>query len=520
MLAAKDYTHVGAQDWARIAAKALKLKDGEKLLLAVSDEHSGGVTSCMPEVKHVLAGFAQHANIMLLNGDDFEYESPTLFTRAMQEVDARFPQKTGPTYRLALIEAAERVLHEKVAADVATLTALIKENPHRQIVKVIGNHENFTTFRDALTQLEQKFPNFQWTPEVAVIPMPGNGKDTRDRLLAVHGDLQMDDLWFVEEGGTDKERKLYTHRDMAEKVVNIATSYWAPSAQKQEKGQGVVNWWRKPNATAKTLYTELLFRAQEGDFHQAVKKNELKMDRLDELERRLKKRHKKFQEFAAELEQRTDLPPDKKEAEALVYRRSIEHYEKKLEQLHDRAKSLDGKSSMLLSYRFKSPRTILHYKKLGESEAKVFTSKQLERATHINYGHTHVSAEAVEIDGANGDKKIVSNNASVTGAIMCKPLDDKRQPRKLTKHDDPDAVDLGNLGALVYRVNKEGKITAITSLGRVLCENLNLVKQMLRDVPKPPPQPPETEAGLRLVAINPEHIARKKTGQQDDHGVA
>src|ERR1700740_2039924 len=124
MLHAKDCTHLTANDWAGIAAKIIKLKDGEKLLLAVSDEHTGGVTSCMPEVKQVIDGFARHAAIVLLNGDDFEFESPTAFITTLQEIQKRFTHLRGPDHRKALCNEAATILRQKVADDITALTAL------------------------------------------------------------------------------------------------------------------------------------------------------------------------------------------------------------------------------------------------------------------------------------------------------------------------------------------------------------------------------------------------------------
>jgi hypothetical protein len=502
MLQAKDCAHLTAKDWAGIAAKIIKLKEGEQLLLAVSDGHEGGVTSCMPEVKQALDGFSSQANILLMNGDDFEYESPLAFKEAAAELYKRFPAR-GADYKKAMLETAEAVLHQKVKDDIAVLTTLIKENPPRKIVKVIGNHENFETFRDALTELEKQYPdNFQWVAEVAIIPMPGGEKDKRDRLLATHGDLQMDDLWFVEDGGTDIERKCLTHREMAQKAVSIATNIWAASAQKQEKGQAFVNWWRKPNVTAKTLYAELLYHAQEGDFYKAVKKNEIDLDALDLTVSKLKKRCKKFEELQEELAQRTDLLPPQFEAENLVYTRAIERTTQQLENIEGRIGDLARKSQVMLPHGLKSDRTVNFYKKLGDHEPKILTSKTLEKVTHVNYGHTHVSAEEVKISGIQGKEVVVSNNASVTGAIMQRPLDTKGRPDTWTRNTQPE-TELGNLGMLLYRV-KDGRITEIKTVGRVLAENIHLVKQLVNEVPK------LTHLAVNK-AITPEAIAQKRT---------
>jgi hypothetical protein len=89
------------------------------------------------------------------------------------------------------------MLHEEVAINITALEAIITQNPKQHIMKVIGNHENFETFRDALTELENKYPNFQWCTEAALIPIAGGKEGKQQTLLAVHGDLQMDDLWFV-----------------------------------------------------------------------------------------------------------------------------------------------------------------------------------------------------------------------------------------------------------------------------------------------------------------------------------
>ena len=516
MLTAKDCAHLNADDWAGIAAKILKLKKDEKLLVSISDEHMGGVTSCMPDVKPVIDGFAKHSQIMLLNGDDFEYESPIAFIQKMPELKERFGHLGAAAYREALVTEAEAVLHQKVAEDIETLRALITENTGRKIMKVIGNHENFETFRNALTDLAAQYPNFQWTPEVAIISMPGGSKETRDRLLATHGDLQMDDLWFVEDGGTDKERKCYNHREMAEKVVNIATKSWAPSAEKQEKGQGIVNWWRKPNATAKTLYAELLFRAQEGDFHHAIRKTELDRDSLSTTEIKLQKRKKKFESFQEELDGREGMDESQKKEEALVYQRAIEKIDGQLEVIEKRLKALDNRSTVLFPHAIKPLHTVLHYTKPGENEPHLFTSKSLARVSHVNYGHTHVSAEGVEINGLDNKKIIVSNNASVTGAVIKKKLDDKGKPLTSVGAYD-DLADLGNLGVLLYRV-KDGKITEITSMGRLITENLHAIKHLISDIPKPPKEKkPSTDDALpHVAAITPESIIRKKEGQSED----
>jgi uncharacterized spore protein YtfJ len=513
MLHTKECAHLNADDWAGIVSKILRPKEGETFLMAVSDGHAGGVTSCMPEVKDVINGCAQHASILLLNGDDFEYESPAAFLSTIDELKTRYHHLKGSKYKEALREEAEAVLHQKVAEDIATLELLITENPDRKIVKVIGNHENFETFRDALTQLAEKHPNFQWTPEVAILPMPGGTKGERDRLLATHGDLQMDDLWFVEEGGTDKERKCYTHQQMAEKAVGIATRYWAPSAQKQEKGQGVVNWWRKPNATAKTLYAELLFRAQEGDFSQALKKTDMDASALETTQIKLEKRQKKFNAFKDELAQREGVTDEQRAAEMQVYDRALETMEQQLDTVKERRDNLARRASMTFPHMLKAPKTVLHYTKLGENEPRLFTSKALGRITHVNYGHTHVSAEAAEIKGMDGKTITVSNNASVTGAIIRQPLDTEGKPRTVGKGEAAEA-DVGNVGMLIYRV-KDGNVTEITTVGRLIAENIHLVRQLIRDVKKQHGQEIHQPG-----AITPDTIIHKKiTGQQDDKQV-
>lgn len=503
MLHAKDCAHLTAKDWAGIAKKIIKLQNDEQLLLAVSDEHSGGVTSCMPEVKYALEGFATHANILLMNGDDFEYESPLAFKEAIAELEKKYPAR-GADFRRAMLETAERILHEKVRDDIEVLRTLITQNPKRKIVKVIGNHENFETFRDALAELEKQYPeNFQWVAEMAIIPMPGGEKGKRDRLLATHGDLQMDDLWFVEDGGTDIERKCLTHTEMAQKAVSIATNIWASSAQKQEKGQKFVNWWRKPNVTAKTLYAELLYHAQEGDFYKAVKKNELDIEALELTAIKLKKRKKKFEEFKEELAQRSDLNDEQREAENLVYTRAIERTSQQLEDINDRLDDLDRKTHAMLPLGLKSDRKVNYYKKLGEHDPRIFTSKTLEKVTHVNYGHTHVSAEEVKIGGIQGKELIVSNNASVTGAIMQKPLDAKGRATWPVRGAQPE-TDFGNLGMLLYRV-KDGKITETKTVGRLLAENIHLVKEIIKEIPKP------THLAVNK-AITPEAITQKRSG--------
>jgi hypothetical protein len=379
---------------------------------------------------------------------------------------------------------------------------------------VIGNHENFVTFRDALTKLAKQHPNFQWVPEVAIIPMPGGKKDKKDRLLATHGDLQMDDLWFVEDGGSDKERKCFTHKQMAEeKVVSIATRSWAPSAQKQEKGQGVVNWWRKPNATAKTLYAELLYRAQEGDFAQAVEKTGLNKGVMQTTETKLTKRKAKFETFMKELEGKRDiLDPGQYAAEMEIYDLAIKHLDKNLVRVRERLQSLDRKSNALFPHVLLKHDAALHYQKLGDHEPRLFTSKTLGRITHINYGHTHVPTEGVEIGGLDDKKITVSNNASVTGALMRKKLDAVGNPAIPVRGEEP-VTDLGNLNMLLYRVH-DGKIKEITSVGKLLTKHLNLVKQMIRDVPKPAAD--VKEDGPRRSAIHPDTIQRRRAAN-DDH---
>ncbi|MBY0406889.1 MAG: hypothetical protein K2Q01_04305, partial [Rickettsiales bacterium] len=500
---------------AEIFKKIYKLKDSEKLVLAVSDEHAGGFTSCMPEAKAAIDGMAAHAHTVLMNGDDFEYESPKAFLDRMPEFQKKYGHLGSAAYKEALHKEAVAVLHTKVTEDIASIEEQLEAHPERRIVKVIGNHENFATFRDALMALEAKYTNFQWTPEMAIISMPGGSKEKRDRLLAVHGDLQMDDLWFVEEGGTDRERRLHTHESMADKVVGIATKYLAPSAQKQEKGQSIVNWWRKPNATAKTLYTELLFRAQEGDFYQAVKKTELDKGVLETTEAKLHKRRKKFESFKAELAENKTMLPDAMAAEMLVYDRAIERIDKHLERIAPRLDVVQKKSLALGPTTFKSPRSISYYKKAGEVDAKLFTSNVLEKISHINYGHTHVSAEGVAVNGLGGKEITVSNNASVTGAIMKKPLDAKGKPGTTPKGEEPQ-TELGNLGVLLYRV-KDGKITEITTMGRLITENIHLVRQMVRQVPKLA-LPPVPANDVHAPPIHPDEIRRRLEGQNEGTG--
>ena len=484
MLHAKDCAHLTAKDWTGIVAKIVKLKEGESLLLAVSDGHEGGVTSCVPEVKQVIAGFAQHAKIVLLNGDDFEYESPSSFMDQLQEIKDRHSHLRGDDYKNALRHEVESILHQKVAEDIAGLRKFISENPERMVVKVIGNHENFITFRNELAKLEIEYPNFQWVPEVAIIPIPGGKKGKRDRLLGVHGDLQMDDLGIVEDGGTDRERKCYTHEQMAEKVVNIAIKSWSPSAQKQEKGQSIVDWWRKPKPTAKILYAELEYRAKQGDFFNAIKKNDLSISGLNDSVSRLEKRKKKFESWKCKLDEREDLTPEQRDEQTLVYDKSIETIDQRLANINARLKVVEGKSGAYFPHSLKSSKTVLHYKKLGKNEPRLFTSESLERVTHINYGHTHVSAEGIEIKGMKDRTVTVSNNASVTGVVMRRPLDEDGRPAALARGASP-ATDLGNLSMLVYRV-KDGKITQITTAGQIIAENIQQVKQLIRAMPIPP----------------------------------
>lgn len=490
MLYANDCAHLDAKDWSKIAAKIIKLKKGEKLLFAISDEHSGGVTSCMPEMKPVIDGFASQADIWLMNGDNFEYESPTAFMQAMEELKQRQPFLTGKALKEKLLLLAETVLHQKVSEDIATLTTQIQENPDRKIVKVIGNHENFATFRKELKKLEKQFPNFQWVAETAIIPIPGDTKEPRDRLLATHGDLQMDDLWFVEDGGTDKERKCLTHSEMAAKVVKIATKPFAASAQKQEKGQGFVNWWRKPNATAKTVYAELLFRAQEGDFHQAKDKADINADALCSTLEILNSRKDKFRTMRKELDEKPEISDTQKKEETKIYTRALESIEEQIKRVASRLEQIEEASNKLFHHTITTPKTILHYKKLGDNEPQILTSKKLDRVTHINYGHTHVSAEAAIINSQNKTPITVSNNASVTRAIMQQPIYSMGNLSKLLSTQPPQ-TDIGNLGMLLYRT-KDGKITEITTIGRLISENIHVVNELIRKPATPllekPPQ--------------------------------
>lgn len=499
MLYARDCTHLTARDWTNIAGKLLHLEQGEKLLVAVSDEHAGGITSCMNQVKPVIEGFAAHADILLLNGDNFEYESPAAFQPKILELQTQFPDKkarNSKQYQHALQQAAEETLHQKVDEDIAALNALIREKPARKIIKVIGNHENFKTFRKKLATLEKKNPNFQWASELAIIPMPGDNTETKkDRLLATHGDLQMDDLWWVEPGGTDKERERFKHQDMAKKVIRTIIpewwKFWTPAAAKQEKAQGFVSWWREARTTANALYTELSFRATEGDFHAAVNKNQLDMEALETEKAKLKEQKKEFKTLRKAIEQRTDMTEEQRKAEIKIYKRAMRKMGKHLETLKKQMDALSKKSKAFFPQNFISPKTILHYKELGEAGPKLFTSDVLKDITHINYGHTHVSEEGTEIKGVDNTSITVSNNASVTGAIMQQPLSADGHPRALAKGETA-FTDLANLGILLYHI-KDGKITNITTAGRLIREHLDQVKHLMQEAqPLSPPQSPPT----------------------------
>lgn len=577
MLLANDCKGVTADDWAEIADRILKRKEGEQFLLAVSDEHSGGVTSCIEDVKSVLGGFGQQAGRILLNGDDFEYESIASLQKVVEDMKGENGKLT-PEQMEQLPAIASDLLHAKVKEDIAVLEKLVEENPKRQVIKVIGNHENFETFRKGLDELAQRHNNFFWTPEVAIMSMPGGEKGTRDRLLATHGDLQMDDLWFVGEGGTDKERHCLTHEEMVDKAVGIVTRYWTPSAQKQEKFQGFVKWWRKPNATAKALYSELLYRAQEGDVARAINKADINMDALATAQIKLKKRQRKFREFLSELDEAGErvvavpvladsVPADSEKepvvaatvtaiegdeavldageasgirvplrgfaaggqdpqlqvgdtvevylrSEREVYERALAKIEQRLEIVEARIEDLHRKAPAMFQHRLKSDKVTLEYLKPNGKPPKLFTSRALEGVTHVNYGHTHVSAEAVEIKGIGGKEITVSNNASLTGAIMTQPLDDKGEFRKAVKGEEPQ-TDLGNMGALLYRI-KDGKITEITTMGRLIAENLHQVKQMVREAQK---KHEREDVPDGPSAIRPEDIIRRRaSGEQTGPG--
>ncbi len=492
MLYARDCAHLTADDWEKISARLIDLKPGEKLLVAVSDEHAGGVTSCMPEAKAAVDGFERNANILLLNGDNFEYESPAAFINKFERTKARLTHLGRKEYKQALREEAEAVLKRKEWDDISTLRAMAQQIPGRQIIKVIGNHENYKAFRKKLDVLEKETLNFQWTPELALIPMPGGTKETRDRLLAMHGDLQMNDLIWVEPGGTDKERYCLSREDMAKKVVKIAKKQALASAEKQEKLQYIVDYWRQPLHAANTLYEQLMFRAQEGDFFRATKKAELELGALENIEVKKAERKEVLEAELEALQKRKDMEPEAQEKEAREYTNMIGNIEKELHELGTKGDLLRRKSRAMSEYP-KSPVSILEYKKLGESEPKLFTSEILKRVSHINYGHTHVSAEALEIKGIDGRKVTVSNNASVTGAVMRKPLPGGTPQTAVSSSgitngsggviQEQELTDLGNLGMLLYRVNAEGKITQVITAGRLISEKIDIVRDMIGEVP-------------------------------------
>lgn len=485
MLKPTDYSHLTAKNWADIAKKLLGLKEDQKLIMAVSDEHEGGVTSKIPDVKNVLLGFAQKADILLLNGDDYEYESPTALARTIRDLMDKYKHLPPAESRQELLKETVQILKNKVDEDISNLEIQIKENPDRKILKVIGNHENFQYFREKLQELEERHANFQWSPEVEIIRVPGaKKKKNADHILAVHGDLQMYDLGIVADGYTDKQRPNYTIEQMAEKALGIATNYWSPSAEKQEEWQGLVKLFRKPKTTAQTVYSELLFAAQcaEGLHLQKrnLKKADNDIDKLDLTERKLKKRRKK-------LTKSLDSSNDEERKET---KKALAELEGKIEVIDEQRNLIMGKSRAFSAGRDDAELRVLYYKKLSDKHrekpkkpAKLLTHKVLEFITHINFGHTHVASEGVEIKGSGKQTIVASNNASVTGAIMTAPLDEKGRPAKKHKAQEK-LTDLRNLGALLY-ITEGGKVKDIISLGRLFKENMPKLLALVREIPKP-----------------------------------
>ena len=504
MLRPAEYEHLTPNDWEIIARKLLKLKDGQQLIMFSSDEHEGGTTSFMPQVGKVLEGFGRCAAVWVKNGDNYEYETPMELKTAVK--------KGGGNG--ALQEIAADILRRKISEDIAGLERQIRENPNRQIVKIIGNHENCTLFREELRKLEDKYPNFQWSPELELIRVPGAKKKKSDFILAFHGDLQVDDMGIVEDGYTDRQRPVFSLEEMAAKAVQLATKYFSPSAERQEDFQWLVSWWRKPKPTAKTILAELRFAAQNADLlhlqRRNMKKVDAELDHLDETKELLKARRDKFKEFRKEL-RKEEMGADEKEAaarELAAYDATIENLDDQIHQVRDQIRAVkdvshnvQSKFHIYQTVEAEAKKKVLHYKRPGRKEPRLFTFKIFERVTHMNYGHTHVPCEGIEIEDIT-----VSNNGSVTLSPMQAQQDEEKASGDW-RAGEAKVPDLRNLGALLYKT-EEGRVKDIISIGRLLREKKHAFEALVRAIPKSRTEPELPDSSL----ARPENVRHLNGG--------
>jgi hypothetical protein len=285
---------------------------------------------------------------------------------------------------------------------------------------------------------------------------------------------------------------------MAKKVIKIATNPVAPSAQKQEKAQWFVDWWRKADYTAKTLYTELLYRAGLGDELNRIIENIGQVgdiaEALERTERKLGKAKIRFEELRAEenkVKPQSQEEQEKQKKKLEIYNKAITKLESQLENLKARqSTSLEAilmnslnRENILGDLETK----VLHYATLGDKgEPRLLTIEVLGKVTHIVYGHTHVSTKGEEVKGLDENKVLVSNSASMTGAVMTRQLKDDGTRDKRAKEKNPE-TDLRNLGVLFYRT-EGGEIKEIIRLGELLAQKIEKVAEKVQQIPKPTPE--------------------------------
>lgn len=193
-------------------------------LLVMSDIHRAAHISALPDYEAALVRQMGAFEHVVLNGDNFE-----LFY-----LDAKFFNHDASTAPHTLVKSA-------VKDSLQFLETCLQQNPQTTIHLVLGNHELIHKFRNGLDKLQQKYPNFEWSPEAIKI---GNA-------LFVHGDLAMDGAptdhtrtgYTVDSPATDSKRTTHRQREAKDamgwqKMLNV---------RMEEPGQAVVNFWRKPS---------------------------------------------------------------------------------------------------------------------------------------------------------------------------------------------------------------------------------------------------------------------------------
>lgn len=248
-------------------------------VFCVSDLHIGAPVALFhkhDDIRTALDNAAARASHLVLNGDIFD-----LWHASDQDIDPRpfFPQGKAfgvvpymyPDVKRLLAAVIIKLqqnhngpLHERpnlskaIEGAITQLTQWIEENPDRKVHYILGNHENFTAFRECLNVLAERYPpeRFEWHPESIMI----------GDMLFTHGDLPM-------RGQTDQDRL----NDPETNGVDQFTWNENVNAYIERYGKAATQWRRNKDAGSGLMAKSLSRYATQGQMQadeEIVKKPE------------------------------------------------------------------------------------------------------------------------------------------------------------------------------------------------------------------------------------------------------